>query len=219
MATLMQEFSSETRTGFYGMQEATAFAHAGLRGSSDMSTLLTWIESYLMASHPELGRTGSVCPFTKQAAKMDTVRLAISHADPTSTQEAFALVRAAFAVLNDIPACKRMEHFRTVIIGFPAFGGDVGIAALKGIQRSHRFYSLARGRMIGLMHRTSEDPGLWNPDFRPLRSPMPVLAVRHMVEQDAPFAAMHPALALAYVSRFPFKGLRRLAGVWRGNLV
>lgn len=213
----MDRSSSTTETGFATFGDAMAFSKAGCNGSAEMAVLLSWIQSYLMASHAELGRTGAVCPFTKQAAKLDTVRVAISQADISREQDMFSLVRNSFSVLNDIPAQKGMEHFRTVIIGFPAFGGDEGLAALKRIQRAHRTYSLTRGRMIGLMHATSDDKGLWNPDFRPLRSPMPVLAIRHMVEQDAPFAALHPALMLAYLARFPVKGVRRLTAHWRGN--
>lgn len=213
----MHRSSSATQTAFTSFGDATAFSKAGHNGSAEMAVLLSWIQSYLMTSHAELGRTGAVCPFTKQAAKLDTIRVTLSQVEISREHDIFLLVRSAFSTLNDIPAQKGMEHFRTVIMGFPAFDGDEGLAALKRIQRAHRTYSLARGRMIGLMHATSEDQGLWNPDFRPLRSPMPVLAIRHMVEQDAPFAALHPALLLAYLARFPLKGTRRLTAHWRGN--
>jgi len=213
----MDKSNSATEARFFNIGEATAFSEVGSDGSAEMAVLLTWIHSYLMASNADLGRTGAVCPFTKQAAKLDTVRVAVSLADASRGQDAFSLARRAFGELNDIPSRKGMEHFRTVIIGFPGFAGEAGVAALKRVQRAHRTYSLARGRMIGLMHASSEDEGLWNRDFRPLRSPIPILAVRQMVEQDAPFAALHPALMLAYLARFPFKGVRRLASHWRGS--
>jgi hypothetical protein len=55
-----------------------AEARAGAWGEDTaMQTLIGWVESYLMSAHPDLGRTGAVCPFTKQAARIDTVRLAI----------------------------------------------------------------------------------------------------------------------------------------------
>lgn len=177
---------------------------------SPLATLLDWVESYLMGSHADLGRTGAVCPFTRQAAKLDTVRLAISDAAPADEAKAFALIRASFAELEAIPAKPAMAHFRTVIIGFPSCDGDDGIAMLRRVQDRHKFYSLSRNRMIGLMHAQSEAPGLWNPDFRPLRSPFPVLAIRHMVEHDAPFAARHPLLLLPYLARFPVAGMKRL---------
>ncbi|WP_195163488.1 DUF6875 domain-containing protein [Mesorhizobium sp. NBSH29] len=192
------------------MTMAHAIAQTASGGNNALKALLEWVETYLMAGHPELGRSGAVCPFTKQAAKLDTVRLAISSAGAADEEKAYELIRNGFAELEKISSKPAMRHFRTVIVGFPECGSDAGIAMLKKVQRRLRFYSLSRGKMIGLMHATSDDPGLWNPDFRPLRAPLPVLAIRHMVEQDAPFAAKHPPLLVAYLSRFPIAGLRRL---------
>jgi hypothetical protein len=175
-----------------------------------LSSLLGWVEGYLMAAHADLGRTGAVCPFTRQAAKLDTVRLGVSEALPTDEEATFSLIRRSFQALEAIPAKAAMAHFRTVIVGFPACSGEDGVAMLKRVQDRHKFYSLARNRMIGLMYPGSDAPGLWNPDFRPLRAPLPVLAIRHMVEHDAPFAARHPLLLVPYLARFPLAGAKRL---------
>jgi hypothetical protein len=190
-----------------------SFAEAKARsGAAEpaLATLLGWVEDYLMRGHADLGRTGAVCPFTRQAARLDTVRLAICEAGPADEEAALALIRESFRALEAIPARPGMAHFRTVIIGFPASAGADGVAMLKRVQKRHKFYSLARNRMIGLMYAESDAPGLWNPDFRPLRAPLPVLAIRHMVEHDAPFAARHPLLLLPYLARFPLVGAKRL---------
>jgi acetyl esterase/lipase len=175
-----------------------------------LTDLLGWVEGYLMAAHADLGRTGAVCPFTRQAAKLDTVRLGVSEAGPADEAAAFSLIRRSFQALEAIPARPAMAHFRTVIIGFPACSGEDGVAMLKRVQNRHKFYALSRNRMIGLMYADSDAPGLWNPKFRPLRAPLPVLAIRHMVEHDAPFAARHPLLLLPYLARFPLVGAKRL---------
>lgn len=179
-------------------------------GDTALSTLVDWVEGYLMAAHADLGRSGAVCPFTRQAAKIDTVRLGICEAGPQDEEMAFKLIRTSFQALEAIPAKPAMAHFRTVIVGFPHCGGEDGIAMLKRVQNRHKFYSLSRNRMIGLMYAGSDAPGLWNPDFRPLRAPLPVLAIRHMVEHDAPFAARHPLLLVPYLARFPLAGVKRL---------
>jgi hypothetical protein len=202
---------------FLTMPEAIGREAADPAGNAALSTLRGWVESYLMRAHPDLGRTGAVCPFTRQAAKLDTVRLAISEAAPADEDHAFAVVRNAFHTLEQIPCKPSMRHFRTVIVGFPNCGNDDGIAMLGRVQKRHKLYSLSRFRMIGFMHAANEAPGLWNPDFRPLRAPMPVLAVRHLVEQDAPFAARHPLLAVPYLLRFPLAGPRRLVSALRGG--
>jgi hypothetical protein len=175
-----------------------------------LAVLVGWVETYLMSAHADLGRSGAVCPFTRQAAKLDTVRLGISTATAADAEAAFAAVSRSFAELDAIPAPPAMQHFRTVIIGFPGCADPAGTAMLQGIQKRLKFASLRRLRMIGLMHPDSEAPGLWNPQFRPLRAPFPVVAVRHMVEHDAPFAARHPLLMLPYLARFRMAGARRL---------
>jgi len=181
-----------------------------------MQTLVGWVESYLMRAHPDLGRPGAVCPFTKQAAKIDTVRVAVSRAEAGDEEEAFALIRRAFAELEQIPCKPGMEHFRTIIIGFPECATPEGMAMLGRVQQRHKFYSLRRFRMIGYMFADNDAPGLWNPEFRPLRAPMPVLAIRHLVEHDAPFAARHPLLMAPYLARFKLAGAKRLYEFWRG---
>lgn len=216
MLTMTAKAIPATDGRFFGMKEVRDIAN-GVSQDSDIARLLNWVESYLMNGHPDLGRTGAVCPFTRQAARIDTVRLAISHACPEDEDKTFALIRGAFTELEAIPCKRAMRHFRTVIVGFPNCADPDGIAMLKRIQRRHRFYSLARAWMIGMMHAGSEDRGLWNPEFRPLRAPMPVLAIRHLVENDAPFAALHPALMVAYLARFPIKGTRRLVNHFRSG--
>lgn len=182
---------------------------------ADMTVLRDWVEGYLMRGHADLGRTGAVCPFTKQAAKIDSVRLAVSRAGADDEEEAFALIRRCFTELDEIPCKPGMEHFRTIIVGFPDCANDAGMAMLERVQKRNKFYSLSRFRMIGYMFAKNDAPGLWNPDFRPLRAPLPVLAIRYLVEQDAPFAARHPLLMVPFLAKFRFAGAKRLWEFWR----
>ena len=185
---------------------------AEARDSNDatMAALLGWVETYLMRGNPDLGRGGAVCPYTRQAARLNAVRLGVDLSGPDQEEAAFARLRAGFAALDAIPVAPAMAHFRTVIIGFPNCAGPEGIAMLQRIQAGHKYHALSRNRMIGLMHDGSEARGLWNPDFRPLRAPLPVLAIRQMVEHDAPFALRHPLLLLPYLARFRMAGMKRL---------
>ncbi len=209
--------TAEARGALLTFTQARDEIAARPEASAALATLLAWVESYLMREHPELGRTGAVCPFTRQAARLDTARLSICEAGPDEEERAFALIRGGFAALDAIPAKPGMAHFRTVIVGFPHCAGQAGIAMLQRVQKRHKFHSLRRSRMIGLMHPASEAPGLWNRDFRPLRAPLPVLAIRHLVEHDAPFAARHPLLLLPYLAHFRLAGTRRLIDHLRGQ--
>ena len=62
-----------------------------------------------------------------------------------------------------------------------------------------------RGLMLGEFHRFNNSPGLRNPEFFPLRTPYPSLAMRYMVPSDLPFlspAKYPPRLRVAFLESF-----------------
>ena len=198
--------------------ENRLFTHEEARhsdASGALAALSTWVADYPMNDHAELGRSGTVCPFVKQASRLDILRLSISPAGPGDEESTFAEIRSSFDKLVRIPAPRGKERLRTIAIGFPGCAGDDGIAMLERVYRRHKYYTLLRFRMIAFFHAGSETHGLWNPAFRPMRAPMPVLAIRYLIEQDAVFAAKHKLLTLPYLLRFGPSGARRLADYWR----
>lgn len=64
--------------------------------------------------------------------------------------------------------------------------------------------------MIGEFYPTCPEPGLHNPAFRPLDTPVPALAIRYITKFDAPFMLGDPAYEAGYVERFGDEGVRRL---------
>jgi hypothetical protein len=169
-----------------------------------------WIGSYLMSAHPDLGRSGDVCPFTAQASRINTIRIGVSGATGADIADIASDMRNCCRQLQAIPCPATMRHFRTIIVGFPNVRDEQGLESLMAAQTQLKLYTLMRGLMIGRFHETSDDPGLWNPDFRPLRSPIPLLAIRHLVEHDAPFVIAHPLLIPTYLAKFPMSAPGRL---------
>jgi hypothetical protein len=168
-----------------------------------------WISSYLMSAHAELGRSGDVCPFTAQAFRLDTIRIGVSDASGADVGEITRLMRSCCRELRAIPCPESLRHFRTIGMGFPAIRDEDGLENLRAVQTRLKAFALLRGLMIGRFHPNTDDPGLWNPDFRPLRSPIPILAIRYLVANDAPFALRHPLLMPAYLARVPVSGAKR----------
>lgn len=182
-----------------------------------LSVLAGWLGDYAMSDHAELGRTGTVCPFVKQASRLDTLRLGISLAGPKDEAAVFTHIRGSFDDLKRIPAPRGKERLRTIAIGFPDCASDDGIAMLERVYARHKYYTLLRSQMIAFFHPGSQTHGLWNPAFRPMQSPMPVIAVRYLIEQDAAFAAKHKLMTGPYLLRFGVPGARRLADHWRAR--
>ena len=170
-----------------------------------------WVTSYLMTSHPDLGRPGEVCPFTSRAYQLDTIRIGVSFARSRDGTVIRQTMRDCLRQFASIACDETTTQFRTVIVGFPNLTDQEGVAALRAAQRRLTLRCLWDGLMIGRFHPASEDEGLWNPEFRPMRAPIPLLAVRHLVPNDAPFALRHPALLASYLCRYAAAAPRHLS--------
>jgi len=174
-------------------------------------SIARWVTSYLMTSHPDLGRPGEVCPFTSRAYQLDTIRIGVSFAHSPDGTVIRQTMRDCLRQFASIACDATTTQFRTVIVGFPNLTDQEGVGALRTAQRRLTLRCLWDGLMIGRFHPASEDEGLWNPDFRPMRAPIPLLAVRHLVRNDAPFALRHPALLASYLCRYAAAAPRHLS--------
>ena len=173
-----------------------------------------WVRGYLMRPHAELGRAGAVCPFTSASSRLDLLLVGSSRAK--DEEEIFAIMGRAIEAFESISCPSEQRQFRAVIVAFPQCVGGEGRARLKAVQNRLRPESIYRGKMIGLFDPQSPDRGLINPAFRPLRAPVPLLAIRMLVEGDAPFVLRNPRLTPIYLIKFPFKGpLRLWSALWR----
>ena len=72
---------------------------------------------------------------------------------------------------------------------------------LDELQRKAKDEFVANGLMIGQFHPSCPEQGLWSGTFRPLRSPVPLLAVRQLLVFDLPFLD-HQAHLDQYLRRF-----------------
>jgi hypothetical protein len=176
-----------------------------------LQEMTDWTRSFLMRDHAELGRDGNVCPFTSMGARMDTLRFGMSEVTPKDISRIKAELLEIFGQFDEIPHPRKMGIYRAIMIAFPNCREPEGIAALASVQKSLRFLSFRKTRMIGLFYPQADAAGLWNPHFRPLRSPVPIIALRSLVVQDAAFVLRHPLLAPAYLLNFPLSGPRQLA--------
>jgi hypothetical protein len=172
----------------------------GPAGSAAVKEVAEWIGSYLCASHSKLGRDGPVCPFTPLSVKKRLLWVAVDPAsDPLTpyVREGVAKFAETFFALE--PRDGTDERLKAIVIAFPAVR-DCG--RLDALQEQLKPEFVRRGLMIGQFHPQSDDPGLWNPDFRPLRSPVPLLAIRHMVPGDLRFLTGHPRWIEPYLNKY-----------------
>lgn len=154
--------------------------------SAPLARTLAWIRSFLARSHPDLGRSGPVCPFTPMALGLDTIWLAEvadAQLDLKRVGELLRDYRRRFiaAEPRDAGAINK-----AVLVVFPNLGANAS-TIIDEVQYALKPEFVENGLMLGEFHATSTSPGLRNPAFFPLRSPVPMLAIRHIVETDLPF--------------------------------
>ncbi|WXA91173.1 hypothetical protein LZC95_32545 [Pendulispora brunnea] len=92
---------------------------------------------------------------------------------------------------------------RALMVIFPDIHGHDVHGLVDSVQRRLKSEFVDRGLMIGEFHSgPPAAPGLHNADFRPLRSPLPMLAIRAMVPSDLPFLRGDTRHCAAYRARF-----------------
>jgi len=156
---------------------------------SSLPCIAQWVRDFLARPHPQLGRKGSVCPFVPLSLTMDTIWLA-EVCDPAASFESISAIiteyRDLFLAMEPRSGPDAMQ--KSFLIVFPALAQHAdGPALVDKVQYALKKYFVDMGLMLGEFHSANESPGLRNPDFRPLRSPVPMLAIRYMVDSDLPF--------------------------------
>jgi hypothetical protein len=152
-----------------------------------LAVTAAWMRRFLARPHRELGRSGPVCPFVPGAIVQDTIWLAdcsLGRGERQAIIEIIGLFRDLF--LNLEPKSGDAAGWKAMVIVFPNVPVE-DADVIDSVQSELKARFVDAGLMIGEFHERNESPGLRNADFRPLRSPIPALAIRHMVETDLPF--------------------------------
>lgn len=160
----------------------------------ELRKVLDWSREFLTQGHPDLGRPGPVCPFSAPSLRRGLFRFAVEEGEVAD--DTIAAYRGLFL---DMLESLSPEHWEllTFVVVLPGIDGD----ALDFLQRRLKEEYVGAGLMIGQFHPTCAEPGLWNADFRPLRSPIPLLAIRTMLAFDLPFLWEEGHLS-SYLERF-----------------
>ncbi|HEX2079986.1 MAG TPA: hypothetical protein VHG08_19870 [Longimicrobium sp.] len=163
--------------------------------------VLDWAKAYLCNPHPQLGRAGPVCPFTPPSIRKELFFLAVwrgAELDGEEVVEVVRLYRDWFLELE--PRDGRDAQYKSINILFPDLPREAWSTLIEATQERLKPEYVPHGIMIGEFHPgPPEKESLWNPDFRPLKSPLPLLSIRNMVPTDFAFLKGRKDFMQAYL--------------------
>ncbi|MFJ8623363.1 DUF6875 domain-containing protein [Kitasatospora sp. NPDC093550] len=166
--------------------------------------ILAWARRFLTTAHPDLGRSGPVCPYTQPSLRRGLFHIAVATGDGDGGGDLPALVvelRARYDALLAELTEESDRELLTVLLVLPDLD-PADSTALDEAQRKAKDEFVEQGLMIGQFHPVCEEPGLWNRSFRPLRAPVPLLAVRKLLVFDLPFLTGDETHLNHYLARF-----------------
>ncbi|MFF4987749.1 DUF6875 domain-containing protein [Streptosporangium saharense] len=164
---------------------------------------VVWAREYLCRPHPDLGRKGPVCPYAQTSLDRGVFYLAVQPGTPDGDVVAEALdgYRDWFRALVTPPGTS--PQYRTILVLFPDLPEAEAARTIDAAQRLLKPRYVGEGLMIGEFYPgPPPKAGLWNPDFLPLGSPVPMLVIRHMVATDFAFLREDREQLAAYLERF-----------------
>lgn len=159
-----------------------------------------WVATYLVAPHPELGRDGAVCPFTASSIKEQSFWVGCDARQDLTARDVEATIFDVISVFHNLPPTAGAGMLlKTVVVVFPTVT-EYGF--IDEAQRYLKDKSVTMGLMVGQFYPGCEEPGIRNQDFRPLQSPVALLAIRYMMSSDYPFLFKKPEWLVEYLRKF-----------------
>ena len=192
-------------------------SHAGNSPSLNNDELLAaaqtlcFLREFLAKPHPLLGRRGPVCPFMPTSLRKNYVYLAVVRTGPDVQAIDVAAIVEPFAERFGTlePTAGALTSYKAVLLVFPDIPLARAPALIDGVQATLKPLFVRRCLMIGEFHQNNNATSLSNAEFYPLRTPVPTIAIRHMVTGDIAFLDMtkyapdvRVAFLGSYIQRF-----------------
>ncbi len=178
-----------------------------------LQAMLTWIREFIMRPHPQLGRTGDVCPFVNPSMKQDKCFFAVGYPqDSANADDIFQVVMAyaeRFKLMDrrfQTSSGEPHDSLLTYVLVFPDIPSENTAALMEPLHKRLKTELLTMDLMVGQFYPSCHIGASRNPDFRPLQSPVPAYVLRTFIESDWRFIQGHKPWESMYIEHFGKSG-------------
>ena len=170
--------------------------------ASTLETVEEWLTEYISASHPEIGRTGPICPFVAPSRKNRTMEIRLRLAGHAPTLDLIEeIARSSLREYELTTWQGRNPMLRAMVVALP----DLRSEDTELLDQAHARVKdtfVAQGLMIGQFHENCEVTAARNPRFTVSKAPLPLFAIRAIALHDVFFLSERPHWFQQYRERF-----------------
>jgi hypothetical protein len=148
-----------------------------------------WIGEFVIQPHKDLGRPGPVCPFTSVALEHKALWLAPERSAGRSAPQVIQTIQDyQELLLANPPLDGDGASHKTIIVVFTDLPAAQAMGFFEPVLQQIGVSSYAEGGLVmGPFYEGNDGTAIYNPNFRPFQSPVPLLLMRRAVISDWKF--------------------------------
>ncbi|WP_333873501.1 DUF6875 domain-containing protein [Methylobacter sp.] len=171
--------------------------------AEELDSIKNWINEFLCNPHPSLGRTGNVCPFTRDAIDKDSIYFSLEKSFYLNQENEIKKITNQIRLFKELKI--NNESYKVIINAYPYIDKSE-YNKIEIIQNELKPVFVQESLMIGQFYPGCKEKGLWNDKFFPLDSPISLLAIRNMAITDIAFLMSDNSFIEKYLQVFEKKG-------------
>jgi hypothetical protein len=154
-----------------------------------LQAVADWIKTFVVKPHKDLGRAGPVCPFVPEGLERKTLWLAPELIADQGVPDVVQLMNGYKRLLLDTQPTEGDDtNYRVIVVVFTDLSADRAQGVFDNVLQHLAVPSYVEdGIVFGPFYEGHEGTAIYNSSFRPFRSPVPFLFVRHGVISDWKF--------------------------------
>jgi hypothetical protein len=181
-----------TQTNLFLLEDLEDVGKTSELAESDLDALhavADWIKTFVVRPHKDLGRAGPVCPFVPESLERKTLWLAPEQIADLEVPAVVELINGYQRLFLDAqPTDGDDANYKVIVVVFTDLSADRAQGVFDDVLQHLAVPSYVEdGIVFGPFYEGHEGTAIYNSSFRPFRSPVPFLFVRHGVISDWKF--------------------------------
>jgi hypothetical protein len=205
-----------TQTNLFLLEDLEDVGKTSELAESDLDALhavADWIKTFVVRPHKDLGRAGPVCPFVPEALERKILWLAPEQIADLEVPAVVELINGYQRLFLDAqPTDGDDANYKVIVVVFTDLSADRAQGVFDDVLQHLAVPSYVEdGIVFGPFYEGHEGTAIYNSSFRPFRSPVPFLFVRHGVISDWKFFLDNDDQLNRWAHRYGESAVRALA--------